>query len=241
MEVTLPGSGVFYFTGRGLLFIMSKDTFYFSHDYNARSDDKIKRLIRKHGMSGYGIFWTIIEDLYNNANALRADYEGIADDLRADSDIVKSIINDFDLFVFENGSFGSVSIEKRLDERNEKSEKARQSAFKRWDKIKIDANAMRTLCDGNAIKDSIVKDIKENKEEEFKQLSYECDPLKYSVEMVDRFLNYWTEKNKAGKMRYELEKVFEISKRLATWKKNDDKFNKTKKHNHEFTEEDYKN
>ena len=132
---------------------MSKDTFYFSHDYNARVDDKVKALIRKHGMAGYGVFWAIIEDLYNNANALRSDYEGIAYDLRVDSELVKSIINDFDLFILENDSFGSISIENRLDDRNSKSEKARQSAFSRWNKIKTDANAMRTQCDSNAIKE----------------------------------------------------------------------------------------
>src|SRR3990167_647278 len=139
---------------------MSKDTFYFSHDYNARVDDKVKALIRKHGMAGYGVFWAIIEDLYNNANALRSDYEGIAYDLRVDSELVKSIINDFDLFILENDSFGSISIENRLDDRNSKSEKARQSAFSRWNKIKTDANAMRTQCDSNAIKERKGKDRK---------------------------------------------------------------------------------
>ena len=39
-----------------------KNTFYFSHDYNARNDIKIKKLIAKHGYLGYGIFWAIIED-----------------------------------------------------------------------------------------------------------------------------------------------------------------------------------
>ena len=154
MEVALRGSGGFYFLYRGSFFAMSKETFYFSHDYNARTDDKIKRLIRVHGMSGYGVFWAIVEDLYNNANALKTDYEGIAYDLHIDAKAVKSIINDFDLFVFENDSFGSVSIENRLDERNSKSEKARQSAFKRWDKIRADANALRTQSDSNAIKDN---------------------------------------------------------------------------------------
>jgi hypothetical protein len=142
---------------------MSKDTFYFSHDYNSRADDKIKGLIRKHGMTGYGVFWAIVEDLYNNANALHTDYEGIAYDLRVDAEMVKSIINDFDLFCFENGSFGSSSIEKRLDERNNKSEKARESAFKRWNKIKSDAKAMQSHSEGNAIKERKGKEIKENK------------------------------------------------------------------------------
>ena len=138
---------------------MSKDTFYFSHDYNSRNDEKIKFLLRKHGMEGYGLFWSIIEDLYNNANALRTDYDGIAYDYRMHIDIVKSVINDFDLFVFDTETFGSLSVQKRIDERDSKSVKARESAHKRW----TNANAMQTHCEGNAIKERKVKKIKERK------------------------------------------------------------------------------
>ena len=138
---------------------MPKDTFYFSHDYNARNDEKIKRLIRKHGMQGYGVFWSIVEDLYNNANALRLDYDGIAYDLRSDSDTVFSVINDFDLFVFDVNTFGSLSVQKRLDERNDKSIKARESANKRWN----NANALQPQSDSNAIKERKGKEIKEIK------------------------------------------------------------------------------
>ena len=143
---------------------MAKDTFYFSHDYNPRADEKIKLLIRRHGILGYGIFWAIIEDLYNNANALRTDYEGIAFDLRVDTNIVKSVINDFDLFIIKDDFFGSLSVQRRLDDRNAKSKKASNSANYRWNKSKDDANAMRTQCDGNAIKERKVKEIKEIKE-----------------------------------------------------------------------------
>ena len=135
---------------------MPKDTFYFSHDYNARNDEKIKRLIRKHGMIGYGIFWSIVEDLYNNANALQTDYDGIAYDLRTDSDVVASVINDFDLFVFDGDFFGSNSVQERLDHRNIKSESARKSASYRWN----NANAMQTLSDSNAKKERKGKEIK---------------------------------------------------------------------------------
>lgn len=147
---------------------MAKDTYYFSHDYNARQDDKIKLLMRKHGVLGYGIWWCIVEDLYNNANALRLDCEGIAYDLRTDCETVKSIINDFDLFVFDGEYFGSRSIETRLNERNEKSRNAKESADRRWEKVRlqkeIDANALRTQSEGNAINKG--KEIKEKKEKE---------------------------------------------------------------------------
>jgi cell fate (sporulation/competence/biofilm development) regulator YlbF (YheA/YmcA/DUF963 family) len=138
---------------------MSKDTFYFSHDYNSRNDEKIKFLIRKHGLLGYGLFWSIIEDLYNNANALRTDYEGIAYDYRIDVFIVTSVINDFDLFVFDAEHFGSLSVQKRIDERDSKSVKARESAHKRW----TNANAMQSQCEGNAIKERKGKEINEKK------------------------------------------------------------------------------
>ena len=145
---------------------MSKDTFYFSHDYNARNDPKIKALIRKHGLCGYGLFWAVVEDLYNNANALPTDYESIAFDLRTNPDVIESLINDFELFVIEGDIFGSLSIQKRIDERNAKSTKARDNANKRWNK---DANAMPPHSKRNAIKESKVKENKESKVKEIKE------------------------------------------------------------------------
>jgi len=130
---------------------MAKDTFYFTHDYNSRSDEKIKLLIRKHGMTGYGIFWAIIEDLYNNTNALRLDYEGIAFDLRTDVEMVKSIINDFDLFVFDSENFGSLSVQSRIEKRNEISKKNSNNAYKRWENHRNNASALRAQSEGNAI------------------------------------------------------------------------------------------
>lgn len=141
---------------------MAKDTYYFSHDYNARNDSKIKKLLAKHGYLGYGLFWAIVEDLYNNANALPLEYESIAFDLRTNENIVESIINDFDLFCIDKSEFGSTSIERRLNERDEKSKKARESAFKRWNKEKNNANALPTQSECNAIKEKKGKEIKEN-------------------------------------------------------------------------------
>lgn len=46
---------------------------------------------------------------------------------------------------------------------------------------------------------------------------------KYDKVMLRAFYDYWTEKNEKGrKMRFEMEKVFDISRRLATWKRNQD-------------------
>jgi len=45
-------------------------------------------------MEGYGVYWSIVEDLYQNANALPMDTEGIAFDYRVSENIVDFIIND---------------------------------------------------------------------------------------------------------------------------------------------------
>ena len=111
---------------------MSKDTFYFSHDYNTRSDEKIKKLIRNHGMLGYGVFWSIIEDLYQNNNSLELDFDLLSYEYRINTDIVKSIVIDFGLFEFNDNTFCSISISNRLNIRNEKSNKAKIGAAAKW-------------------------------------------------------------------------------------------------------------
>ena len=182
---------------------MPKDTFYFSHDYNARNDEKIKMLIRKHGMIGYGVFWAIVEDLYNNANALRTDYDGIAYDLRLHSDIVKSVVNDFDLFEINGDYFGSSSVQARLDQRNEKSLSARKSASYRWNKKEEDANALQTLSEGNAKKERKGKEIKG------KEIKNTMPPLKEFLEYCKKNL----EQNKFIYTEYE----YSLKSKYETW------------------------
>lgn len=136
---------------------MKKETYYFSHDYTARSDEKIKNLIYDFGYQGYGIYWALIEELYQNANALQTNYKRIAFDMRVEEKIIESIVQNYGLFIVENEYFGSLSVQRRLDMRNEKSNKARESAQKRWTK---DANALQMQSDSNAIKESKVKESK---------------------------------------------------------------------------------
>lgn len=131
-----------------------KDTsYYFKHDYNSRMDPKIKSVIRKHGYLGFGVFWALIEDLYNQANAMPLNCDDIADDMRVDVALVKSIIFDFDLFVVSEGMVSSKAVQRRLDDRDKKSEKAAENAKKRWEKSKGYPNGMRPHSDGNARKE----------------------------------------------------------------------------------------
>jgi UDP-2,3-diacylglucosamine pyrophosphatase LpxH len=94
---------------------------------------------------------------------MRTHYKGIAFALQTHEDCIKKLINEFDLFELDEQYFWSESLLKRMELKEERSEKARESAKKRWNRD-IDANAMRTHSERNAdamqLKESKVKEIK---------------------------------------------------------------------------------
>jgi hypothetical protein len=142
-----------------------KQTYYFSHDYNSRNDRKVKNLLMKHGVAGLGVYWCIIEMLYEENGYLpESDCERIAFELRTDINLVKSVVFDFELFEIAYNKFYSRTAIDRLKLQKSKSKKAQESAYSRWKKLH--ANALRTQSEGNAIKESKVneKKLKEIKE-----------------------------------------------------------------------------
>jgi hypothetical protein len=142
---------------------MKKEAYYFSHDSNAKDDPKILQLRMELGWEGYGLFWALIELLRNESDyRMRTHYKSIAFALQTQEDTIKKLINDFDLFVIDEQCFWSESLLKRMELKEERSEKARESAKKRWNQNN-DANAMRTHSEGNAdamqLKERKVKEI----------------------------------------------------------------------------------
>jgi hypothetical protein len=147
------------------LFSMKKEAYYFSHDSNAKDDPKILQLRMEMGWEGYGLFWALIEMLRNESDhRMRTHYKSIAFALHTQEDSIQRLINDFDLFGINDQFFWSESLLKRMEMKEERSEKARESAKKRWNQSN-DANAMRTHSEGNAdamqLKERKVNEIKE--------------------------------------------------------------------------------
>ena len=148
---------------------MKKDAYYFSHDSNSSNDEKIVNLRVEHEWAGYGLYWAIIEKLRDaNSYRLQCNFKAIAYHLNCSEDIIKSIVCDFDLFIIENNYFFSESLIKRMELKEYKSQKARESANKRWGN---NANAMPTHNDSNASKgkESKVKEKKVNKSKVIKE------------------------------------------------------------------------
>lgn len=118
-----------------------KSTNYFSHDSNARNDEKLVRLRMKQGAAGYGVYFMILERLREEADYMSAkDYNMIAFDLRVDAAIVKSVVEDFGLFTFTNDGkcFYSESFTRRMNIkdtlRRQRSEGGKIGMENRWKK-----------------------------------------------------------------------------------------------------------
>lgn len=114
---------------------------YFSHDSNARNDEKLIRLRMKHKAAGYGVYFMILERMRDEEDYMCArDYDMIAFDLREDVGLIKSVVEDFDLFCFTDDEkyFYSPSFMKRMDKKGglskSRSESGRKGAAARWQK-----------------------------------------------------------------------------------------------------------
>jgi hypothetical protein len=106
---------------------MAKDTYYFSHDYNARNDKKISALVREFKSSGYGIFWATCEMMHEEGGSLEFDeltIDAIARDINEDSALVKNILEQcvdrFKLFTKEELLLQSNRVHRNLITKNEK-------------------------------------------------------------------------------------------------------------------------
>lgn len=219
--------------------IVSKDAYYFSHDANARNDERIISLRMMHGWEGYGLYWAIIEMLRDaNAYELETDYNRIAFALNSDKEIIDSIISCFELFKSNQDFFWSESLKRRMEIRDSKSQKARDSARARWDKRERNANALDTQCDGNAIKgkeskgkEKKVNKIKEEEKIEKARVEFEelSKPLFISLDGMSEYANfcdYWTTQNKLNDtLRFQEDSYFNMSVKVRGWL---DKANKGK-------------
>ena len=116
-------------------------------------------------MSGIGLYWCIVECLYENNGYLDLDQINLlAYELRVDKKLIEDLIDNYDLFKKNKKSFYSKSVLQRLEKINEISRKNKENANKRWANKKgsqsesdSNATALRPKCKEKE------KKIKENK------------------------------------------------------------------------------
>ncbi len=116
---------------------MAKDTYYFSHDYNARNDEKILELRSNFGAEGYGVFWMVVETMAENDNggAKVSLIGGLSLGYGVPKEKLLAIINyciEIELFFEDDGYIFSRRMRKHKDFRTELSKKGKEGAEKRW-------------------------------------------------------------------------------------------------------------
>ena len=155
-----------------------KETFYFAHDYNARNDPKLQNVLFDLGVEGIGVFWCIIEQLYEQGGKLPLHYcKSIAFALHVDFKCVERLVNDYGLFKNDGENMWSESVLNRLNRRSEVSEKRKLAALARWRQgienqsqtqspasyrqVKDNASGMQMQCKTDANAEHKGKEIKE--------------------------------------------------------------------------------
>lgn len=117
-----------------------KDSYYFKHDSNARNDPKMKALINKYGMEGYGRFWVIIEHLREASNYKLSDksyiWSALAEEMHCKIEQVQEFVNfcaEIELIEREDSFFYSSSLLERMQKLDELRNKRKLAAHKGWD------------------------------------------------------------------------------------------------------------
>jgi hypothetical protein len=209
---------------------MQKEAFYFPHFSNARHDRKIRRLRKELGIEGYGIYFMLLETLRDQHDMMYPleDCDLLAEEFGTSDAKIKTVICNYELFdIDEANRFFSpkmlVYLEPYFKMKEQRVLAGKASAVKRM------LNDRSTTVQQSKVKESKVKESKVNKSKvEFSEMLNPHIQLFADNEEVIKFYNYWTEKNAKGKERWECEKFFNISRRVATWNNNANKFESNK-------------
>jgi uncharacterized protein YdaU (DUF1376 family) len=167
-----------------------KESFYFSHDYNAQNDSKVEDMRFVLWWEWYWIYWALVERLaQESSHKLPTNYKRIAFAMQADESRIKMVVEDFQLFDIKDWFFFSNRLLSHFAEREEKKRKARENAEARWKKwsekeeqeAKKDAVASIPQCESDAIKE------RKGKEKEKKEKKKETENIIFIEEFSEKF------------------------------------------------------
>lgn len=170
-----------------------KDTIYFRHDYNAHGDPKMIKLRISYWREWYWLFWATLEMMREDTEVVlrRWDCNAYAYRLQYDPAKYEKFLFDcvgFWLFQFDEKDevFYSERLQEDVECMREKSSKASASAkIRRSKRKKKDANALRSECKGNAIKESIGEEEKEKeKESKGEEIIFTPAPTDFSENVI---------------------------------------------------------
>lgn len=112
---------------------------YLPHDLRAFEDDKIVNMFGDLDYYGYGLYWRVLELLYNCEDHTKTtNYKALARVLNCKADILEQLICNYGLFVFSDdcSKFWSDRVLQQCDKldkgKKDAAENGRKGAQKRW-------------------------------------------------------------------------------------------------------------
>lgn len=178
---------------------MKKEAYYFSHDSNARNDEKILDLRAKYGWHGYGLYWAIVESM-REAKSYRLTHDRLPslavhlnityDELNA---FVADCVDKFHLFKSNENFYWSESLKSRMKIKDIKKRKLSEAG-------KI-GNATRWRSGGDAKKSQRKGKEKKGKESKGNEstvipplpelIPARCNAMGYPEAEGTKFFNYY--------------------------------------------------
>ena len=100
---------------------------------------RVESLIAHEGLEGYGLYWVLIGLLRSEENKLEFDLSVLAWQTGAAPRLLNCVCLEFGLFRVVGGWLESIELFELMEEKQVKSDKARQSAQSRWNKNNTDS------------------------------------------------------------------------------------------------------
>jgi len=170
---------------------MAKDTLWFKHDTNSRSDEKIIELQMEHGMEGIGVYWCIIEMLYEQMGVMRMQCDRIAFELRTHKNVVEDVLKKYGLFQIDGDIVTNRRVTEEVEARCKKSEQAAEAAKRKWEQVRLerdmktnDADAMRTQSNGNASAMQRREEKRRGEDNREENITFESDEKKSELPVL---------------------------------------------------------
>ncbi len=151
-----------------------KETFYFSHDYNARNDPKMLELRSEYGLAGVGVYWCLVETLAESPTGhvnpsliggLSAGFGMIKKELL---EVIEFMLK-IELLLEDESGYYSKRMMDHKNFRKMLSQKGKEGARARWaggakDSPPISPPISPPNAKERKGKENKVKEIKENKD-----------------------------------------------------------------------------
>jgi len=202
---------------------------YYLHDSNSFNDEKITELYLQYGYEGLGLFYTLLEKLALQEKPIKTNVLKHQLNVGKKLEKVWEFMEQIDLISSNNGE----TFNKQLLNFSKKYQVSKEKNAKRISEWRENQVVTENVTRSEYVRNADKVKLSKVKESKVKLIDIITPHIFELGDDYDNFYAYWTEQNKSGKERWELEKFFNIERRIKTWISNKTKFNNNGNSNNE--------